>query len=92
MLLYIHDNSKNSTRIIKILEIESNNRYRKYKESAHMACLTNPTGQPSLDISPIWILLSIELPTHREEQYDVTYFFLSFYNSLVPNVQFLLHR
>jgi hypothetical protein len=38
-----------------ILEIGSNTRYRKFKESAHMACLTNPTSQPSLDISPIWI-------------------------------------
>jgi hypothetical protein len=26
----------------RIWEIESNSRYRKYKESAHMACLTNP--------------------------------------------------
>jgi hypothetical protein len=26
----------------RILEIESNSRYRKYKESAHMAYLTNP--------------------------------------------------
>jgi hypothetical protein len=41
----------------RILEIESNSRYRKYKESAHMACLTNPISQPSLDISPIWIPL-----------------------------------
>jgi hypothetical protein len=41
----------------KVLEIESNSRYRKYKESAHMACLTNPISQPSLDISPIWISL-----------------------------------
>jgi predicted GIY-YIG superfamily endonuclease len=39
----------------RILEIESNSRYRKYKESAHMACLINPISQPSLDISPIWI-------------------------------------
>jgi predicted GIY-YIG superfamily endonuclease len=37
----------------RIWAIESNSRYRKYKESAHMACLTNPIGQPSLDISPI---------------------------------------
>jgi hypothetical protein len=28
----------------RILEIESNSRYRKYKESAHMACLINPIG------------------------------------------------
>jgi hypothetical protein len=39
----------------RILDIESNSRYRKYKESAHMACLTHPISQPSLDISPIWI-------------------------------------
>ena len=26
----------------RILEIESNTRYRKYKESAYMACLTSP--------------------------------------------------
>jgi hypothetical protein len=41
----------------RILEIESNSRYRKYNKSAHMACLTNPTSKPSLDISPIWIPL-----------------------------------
>jgi predicted aminopeptidase len=39
----------------RILEIESNSGYRKYKESAHTACLTDPISQPSLDISPIWI-------------------------------------
>jgi hypothetical protein len=41
----------------RVLEVESNSRYRKYKESAHMACSTNPTSQPSLGISPIWIPL-----------------------------------
>jgi hypothetical protein len=41
----------------RILEIESNSRYRKYKESAHMACSTNQISQPSLDISSIWIPL-----------------------------------
>jgi predicted GIY-YIG superfamily endonuclease len=40
----------------RILEIEINSRYRKYKESAHTTCLTNPTSQPSWDIS-IWIYL-----------------------------------
>jgi hypothetical protein len=39
----------------KILEIESNSRCRKYKESTHMACLTNLIRQPTLHISPIWI-------------------------------------
>jgi hypothetical protein len=40
-----------------ILEIQSNSRYRKYKESTHMTCLTNPISQPSSDISPLWIPL-----------------------------------
>jgi hypothetical protein len=40
-----------------VLEVESNSRYRKYKESAHMACSTNSISQPSLDISPVWIPL-----------------------------------
>jgi hypothetical protein len=39
----------------RIWEIESNSRYRKYKESAHMACLISLVSQPSLDISPIRI-------------------------------------
>jgi hypothetical protein len=38
----------------RILEIESNSRFRKYNESSHMTCLTNPISQPSLDVSPIW--------------------------------------
>jgi hypothetical protein len=41
----------------RILESESIIRQRKYKELAHMSCLTNPISQPSLDIFPIWILL-----------------------------------
>jgi hypothetical protein len=41
----------------RILEIESNSRCRKYKELAHMECLAIPISQPSLNISPIWVLL-----------------------------------
>jgi predicted GIY-YIG superfamily endonuclease len=41
----------------RVLEIESNSRNRKYKESTHMTSLTNTISQPSLDISPIWIPL-----------------------------------
>jgi hypothetical protein len=33
----------------RILETESNSRYRKNKDSAHMACLTNPISDP------VWI-------------------------------------
>jgi hypothetical protein len=39
----------------RILEIESNSRYKKHKESAHVVCLTNSISQPNLDIPPIWI-------------------------------------
>jgi hypothetical protein len=35
------------------LEIECKNMYRKYKESVHMACITNPIRQPSSEISRI---------------------------------------
>jgi hypothetical protein len=38
----------------RVLQIEPNIIYRKYKESAHMSLLINPISQPSLDISPIW--------------------------------------
>jgi hypothetical protein len=41
----------------RILENESNSKCRKYTESAHIAHLTNLSRQPSLHISPIWILL-----------------------------------
>jgi hypothetical protein len=51
----------------RILEIESNSRYRKYKESAHMACSTYPISQPSLEISPIWIpLVSKDVSKSKE--------------------------
>jgi hypothetical protein len=50
----------------RILEIESNSRYRKYKESAHMLYLTNLINQPSVDISPIWIpLISNEVSSSQ---------------------------
>jgi hypothetical protein len=42
---------------VRILEIEIKSRYREYKESAHMACLTKTFSQPSLHISSIWFPL-----------------------------------
>jgi hypothetical protein len=55
-----------------VLEIESNSRYRKYKESAHMACLTNPISEPSLDISALWIpLLAKRLVSQKGSLYDI---------------------
>jgi hypothetical protein len=41
----------------RILEIESNSRYRKYKKLAHVTCLTNALRHLSLDSSPVWIPL-----------------------------------
>jgi hypothetical protein len=51
----------------RILGIESNSRYRKYKEWAHMACLANPVSQSSLDISPIWIPLTSNEVTNSQK-------------------------
>jgi predicted GIY-YIG superfamily endonuclease len=38
----------------KVLQIEPNTTYSKYKESVHMSLIDHPISQPSLDISPIW--------------------------------------
>jgi hypothetical protein len=38
----------------KVLQIETNTTYRKYKESTHMSLLDHPISQPSLDISLMW--------------------------------------
>jgi hypothetical protein len=42
----------------KVLQIEPNIIYKKYKESTHMSLLDHPISQSSLDISPIWPPLS----------------------------------
>ena len=36
-----------------VLKVEYNNKYRKLKEMAHVACLTILISQPSLESSPI---------------------------------------
>jgi hypothetical protein len=38
----------------KVLQIEPNTTYSKYKQPAHMSLIDHPIIQPSLDISPIW--------------------------------------
>jgi hypothetical protein len=40
----------------KVLQIEPNATYRKYKEIAHMSLIAYLISQPSLEISPIWTL------------------------------------
>jgi hypothetical protein len=56
---------------VKILETGSNSRYSKCKESAHMACLTNPFSQPIWTSLPSGSSLSgMRLLTQRD-QYDV---------------------
>jgi hypothetical protein len=37
----------------RILQVEINNMHREHKGSAHMVCLTDLIGQPSLDIPPM---------------------------------------
>jgi hypothetical protein len=37
----------------KVLQIEPNTTYRKYKEFAHLSLVDHPSSQPSLDIFPI---------------------------------------
>jgi hypothetical protein len=39
---------------MKILEIEKNPVYMKYKDATYMAGLQNPISQPSIKISSIW--------------------------------------
>jgi hypothetical protein len=50
----------------RILEVESSSRYRKYKESAHVACLTNLISQAILDISSVWIPLISNVVTKSQ--------------------------
>jgi hypothetical protein len=38
----------------KVLQIEANTPYRKYKESAHMFLAGHSIRKPSMDISHIW--------------------------------------
>lgn len=46
----------------KILEVEINSVYRKYKEATYLSCLQNPINKPSTEMSPIWYtLISKEL-------------------------------
>jgi hypothetical protein len=46
---YTYEEGHRATYEARIVGAESKNRYRKSKESAHMAYLTNPSSQPSLD-------------------------------------------
>jgi hypothetical protein len=43
-----------------VIQIETSDMSRKYKEAAHIAGATNPISQHSLEISPIWIPLICE--------------------------------
>jgi hypothetical protein len=77
----------------RILEIESNNIYRKFKEFAHMACLTNPISQPSLDISAIFIpFISNEATNPQRRSLWCDRFLMGFCKVLIPSVQFLLYK
>lgn len=42
---------------VRVLQIESNGRHGKYKESVYMACSAHLISQPSLGIPFVWIHL-----------------------------------
>jgi hypothetical protein len=48
----------------QVLHIDSNSRYRKCKEAAHMACSADAISQSSLEVSSIWFPL-IEKEVNR---------------------------
>jgi hypothetical protein len=53
----------------RILQIEPNTTYRKYKESAQMSLLDHPISQRSLHISPIWTpVITAEIKTLQLHQ------------------------
>jgi hypothetical protein len=39
---------------MKVLQIEPDTTYRKYKKSVHISLIAHPISQPGVDISPIW--------------------------------------
>jgi hypothetical protein len=45
---------RNRKRVKELSEVKRG--VKKYKESAHMACMTDPIIQPSLEMLPTWIL------------------------------------
>jgi hypothetical protein len=47
-------NTKYVGKKAKVLQIEPNTTYRKYKESAHISVIDYPISQSTLDMSPIW--------------------------------------
>jgi predicted GIY-YIG superfamily endonuclease len=54
----------------RIVQIKTSNTYRKYKESAHMTCLTNPISRTSSEIYFIWIPLIREEINKSEKSRD----------------------
>jgi hypothetical protein len=73
---------------VKVLQIEPNATYRKYKESVHMSLLDHPISQPSLDISPIWNpIISAEVKYYNSIQCRLSGKIVSF--MLVPYREFI---
>jgi hypothetical protein len=69
----------------KILQIEPNATYRKYKESANMSLVAHPISWPSLDVSPIWTFI-IEVEVRKLQLREVKILWESYIFMLV------LHR
>jgi hypothetical protein len=53
----------------KVLQIEPNTTYRKYKESAHMSVIDHFVSQPSLNVSSIWTsIITAEVKNYNSVQ------------------------
>jgi hypothetical protein len=74
----------------KVLQIEPNTTYRKYRESAHVSVVENPISQPSLDISPIWTPV-IAAEVRKLEHHPVYIKYENCALMLVPYRKFLFH-
>jgi hypothetical protein len=68
----------------KVLQVEPNTTYRKYKESAHMSLVDYPISQPRLDISPTWtsiIAAEVEIYNSVQRRLCVKIVFLGWYHT-----------
>jgi hypothetical protein len=86
LAMRLHEGHRVSRDETRILEIESNSRYGGYKESAHIACLTNLISQTSWDISPIWIPLTSSEVSNSQGSVWSDRFFMGIYKHLVARV------
>jgi hypothetical protein len=73
----------------KVLQIERNTAYRKYKESAHMSLIDHLISQPSLDIFSIWTAIIVaEVKNYNSVQCRVSGKIVFFYVGTIQRIYF----